>query len=197
MIRRSLQLQIAPILIKKQLYLTLVGSKLTYCSQLWRPYQIKDIIILENVQHRATKFITNDYIFNYKSRLLQLHRLLLIYQYELQDLLYLIKCLQNQPDNINIHDHIKFVTSSTRRNNQMLRYNYARTSITRHSFFNRVVRLWNALQPINIEQPFTTIKCQIIETFWSKFTQTFKSLTNNACTYHFIGPCPQCRLIPP
>ena len=195
MIRRSLQLQTAPILIKKQLYLTLVRSKLTYCSQLWRPYQIKDIITLENVQRRATKFITNDYISDYKSRLMQLHLLPLMYQYELQDLLFLIKCLQNQPDNINIHDHVNFVTTSTRRNNQMLRYNYARTSITRHSFFNRVVRLWNALQPINIEQPFASIKYQITEIFWTKFLQNFES--NNACTYHYICPCPQCRLIPP
>ena len=82
MIHRSLKLQTAPILIKKQLYLTLVRSKLTYCSQLWRPYQIKVIITLENVQRRATKFITNDYISDYKSRLLQLHLLPLMYQYE-------------------------------------------------------------------------------------------------------------------
>ena len=109
-----------------------------------QPYQVKDIITLKDVQHRATKIITNDYISNYKSRLLQLHLLPLMYQYEIKDLLFLIKC-QNQPDNINIHDHFNFVTLSARRNNHMLRYNYARTSITWHSFFNRVVRLWNAL----------------------------------------------------
>jgi len=28
-----------------------------HCSQLWRPYLIKDIIALEKVEHRVTKYI--------------------------------------------------------------------------------------------------------------------------------------------
>lgn len=39
------------------LYNSLVCSQLTYSSQVWRPQQIKDIIKLELVQQRATKFI--------------------------------------------------------------------------------------------------------------------------------------------
>ena len=151
MVRRTLRLTSAPVSIKKQIYLTLVRSKLTYCCQLWRPYLIKDITMLENVQRRATKFITGDYESDYKSRLLKLDLLPLMHWYELQDLLFLIKCLQNQPDNINIYDHVKFVNSGTRRNNHTLQYNYTRTTAARHFFFNRVVRLWNALQPINID----------------------------------------------
>ena len=42
---------------RKQLYLTLVRSQMMYCSQLWRPFLIKDIKTLEQVQRRATKFI--------------------------------------------------------------------------------------------------------------------------------------------
>ena len=33
----------------KKLYLTLVRSQLTYCSQLWNPYLIKDTVILEKI----------------------------------------------------------------------------------------------------------------------------------------------------
>ena len=47
---------------KFQLYLTLVRSHLTYCSSIWHPYLIKDIILLERIQRRATKFILNDYL---------------------------------------------------------------------------------------------------------------------------------------
>ena len=46
---------------KKTLYITLVRSKLVYNSQLWNPHLIKDIIILERVQHYLTKYILNDF----------------------------------------------------------------------------------------------------------------------------------------
>ena len=46
---------------KKLLYIHLVRSQLIYCSQIWRPYLLKDITVLENVQRRGTKFILNDF----------------------------------------------------------------------------------------------------------------------------------------
>ena len=67
---------------KKHLYISLLRSQLMYCSQIWRPQLIRDITALERVQHRATKYILNDYI-SYKSRLLQLNLLPLVYIYEL------------------------------------------------------------------------------------------------------------------
>ena len=57
---------------RKQLYLMLVRSQLLYCSQLWRPILLKDIVTLERLQRRASKFILNDYTSSYKSRLIQL-----------------------------------------------------------------------------------------------------------------------------
>ena len=51
---------------KHSLYLSLIRSQLVYCSQIWRPYLLKDITLLERVQRRATKFILNDYSSNYK-----------------------------------------------------------------------------------------------------------------------------------
>jgi len=45
-----------------------------YCSQIWRPQLIRDIITLERAQRRATKYILNDYTSSYKSRLLQLRK---------------------------------------------------------------------------------------------------------------------------
>ena len=44
---------------KKLLYTSLVRSQLTYGSQLWNPYLIGDIVSLEKIQRRATKFILN------------------------------------------------------------------------------------------------------------------------------------------
>ena len=45
---------------KRKLYISLVKSHLLYCSQIWQPHKIKDILLFERVQRRATKYILND-----------------------------------------------------------------------------------------------------------------------------------------
>ena len=79
---------------KKMLYIFLVRSKLTYCSQLWRPQYIQDIVLLENIQRRATKYILNDYASSYRLRLIHLSLLPLMYIYELNDIMFFIKSLK-------------------------------------------------------------------------------------------------------
>ena len=49
----------------------------------------KDILLLERVQRRATKCTLNDYTSSYKSRLTKLNLLLLMYIFELNDLIFL------------------------------------------------------------------------------------------------------------
>ena len=195
MIRRSLHQHSAPTEIKKQLYLSLVRSNLTYCSQLWirRPSLIKHITMLENVQRRATKFITNDYSSNYKIRLQSLNLLPLMFWLELQDLLYLIKNLQNPSDSLNIYDHVSFVSSKTRRDHQMLKYNHTKSSIARHFYFNRVVKLWNAVQPIDLSQPFHSIKRHLLNLLWRKFESSFDP--HIIRSFHFVCPCSKCHHI--
>ena len=80
---------------KKLLYISLVRAQLTYCSQLWRPHLLKDITLLERVQRHATKFILNDYQSSYRSRLLTLYLLPLMYLFELYDIIFVIKSLKN------------------------------------------------------------------------------------------------------
>ena len=92
-IRRNITFS-SPQHLKKSLYLSLVRSKITYCSQLWRPMYIKDIKCLENVQRRATRFIIPSSAAGYKDRLIQLNLFPIMYWFEIQDILYLIKCLQ-------------------------------------------------------------------------------------------------------
>ena len=156
------------------LYLSLVRSKLSYCSQLWRPRLIKDIICLERVQRRATKFVLNDVSTDYKSRLISLHLLPLMYWFELQDFMYLIKCMKDPSDNFDIYSHIPFVTSCTRASStKTLKHNFCRYSTTQHFYFNRVVHLWNALPPVDITQSYPTIKRQITNFLWDHFTSNF------------------------
>ena len=82
---------------KKLLYIHLVISQLIYCSQIWRPYLLKDITVLENVQRRGTKFILNDFTADYKTRLLSLNLLPLAMLYEFNDILFSLNLLRNLP----------------------------------------------------------------------------------------------------
>ena len=85
--------------VKKQLYLLLVRSQFTYCPQLWRPHLLKDITHLKKQKHRATKCIVQDRNQDYKSRLISLQLLRLMYWFELLDIMFLVKCIK-QPDKL-------------------------------------------------------------------------------------------------
>ena len=82
---------------KMKLYLALVHSQLMYCTPIWRPYLQKDIQNnIERIQRHATKFILNDYDSNYKTQLLTLKLLPLMYLFELQDIILLLNHLNIQ-----------------------------------------------------------------------------------------------------
>ena len=66
-------------LAKAKLYTTLVRSQLTYCTQLWSPHLMKDILNIERVQRCATIYVLNDYVSDYKTRLFKLKLLPLMY----------------------------------------------------------------------------------------------------------------------
>ena len=45
---------------------SLVQSQLLYCTQIWHPHLMKDILNIERIQCRVTKYILNDYASCYK-----------------------------------------------------------------------------------------------------------------------------------
>ena len=126
--------------VKKQLYLSLVRSQLTYCSQLWRPRLLKDITQLERVQRRVTKYILQDRNQDYKSRLIALQLLPLMYWFELLDIMFLVKCIKQPDESFNIFDLVSFSTSNTRcgSSGNKLQFGIHRTSNHRHFYFNRM-----------------------------------------------------------
>ena len=190
-LRRCDPIRSSPIQLRKCLYFILIRSKLSYCSLLWRPHLIQDIIMIEQVQRRATKFILLDFTSNYKDRLIALNLLPLMYWLELLDIFFLIKCLLYPPDNFNILNYVSFKSSSTRfGSSNKLQYNYRRCNTTRHYYFNRIVRLWNKLPPINLSLPYRNIKQLLISIFWEHFVTHFNQ--DHPCTYHYSCPCSKC-----
>ena len=190
LIRRTFS-QSVPSSVKKLLYLSLIRSQLTYCSPVWRPRFSKDIMLLERVQRKCTKYILDDYHSDYKTRLTSLHLLPLMYTYELFDILFLIRSLQNPDPSFPVMDYVSFSTTSTRSGHHLkLNYQSSRTNVLRHSYFHRVVHLWNALPPIDLSLSLSTIKHQVKHYLWSHFSQNFHS--NSPCTFHLVCPCNKC-----
>ena len=129
---------------KTKLYTTLVRSQLTYCTQLWRPHLIKDILNIERVQRRATKYILNDYVSDYKNRLLKLKLLPL-------DIMFVIKSLKFPTNNFNIRDYISFSTTNTiSSSGHKLLHMHHSSNTNRHFFFHRIPRLWNSIPVIDL-----------------------------------------------
>lgn len=185
-----------PLSVKKLLYTSLVRSKLTYCSQVWRPMLIKDITNLERIQRRATRYITGHSSPSYRDRLISLHLLPLMYFYEYLDILLLVQSLKFPDESFAITNYISFSSSSTRSNStSKLSSRYCAFNRSRHFYFNCIVRLWNALPPIDLSLSLPTIKSHLKKYFWSHFLEHFDSC--NPCTYNFICPCSNCHLVTP
>lgn len=81
---------------KRTLYLTLVRSQLMYSSLIWRPcrHHQAGASSETGVQRLATKFILNDYQTDYKQRLISLNMLPLMYELEVNDILFCVKSLK-------------------------------------------------------------------------------------------------------
>ena len=86
---------------KKVLYISLVRSKLTYCSPIWRPQHLKDMQLLQTLQRRATKFILNDYKSCYRS-LLTLRMLPLMTHLEIIDILFFVTSIKHPTERFDI-----------------------------------------------------------------------------------------------
>ena len=156
------------VITKAKLYTSLIRSQLAYCSIIWRPYLIQDIIKLESIQRRATKFIMNDYTSDYKSRLLHLNLLPLMYVFEITDIIFQVKSFKFPSASFNINNYVSFSTSTTTRSSGVkLIHNSSSTNKQRNHYFIRICRLWNAIPIINLNLSVSIIKKHLKVFFWN------------------------------
>ena len=156
---------------KKVLYLSLVRSKLLYYSPIWRPHLLTDIRALENVQRRATKFILNDFLSNYRFRLVNLSLLPLMMIFELNDIIFFIKCLKKPTEYFDILNYVTFCSGRTRSSTYFkLRHSLTKKNSVCHFYFNRLRRLWNSLPYIDVDQSIAVIEMKL---------KNFMNLNNN------------------
>ena len=65
--------------------------------------------------------------------------------YEIYDISFLLKSLTSPSPAFNILDYVQFNPSPTRTHDHKLRTRYSRTNKSRHFYFSRLPRMWNAL----------------------------------------------------
>ena len=194
MLRRMFSSSIA-ISAKRSLYLSLVRSQLLYCSPLWHPHLLTDIKCLETVQRRATRFIVNDVTMDYKDRLIRLRLLPLMMEFEISDIIFLVKSMKNPSTHFNIYNFIQCCSHSTRSSSSFkIRHSISRNNTLGNFYFNRIPRLWNSLPPLDINLSLPVIKSLLRNHFWNYFTSHFNS--DNVCTYHYLCPCHSCSKLP-
>ena len=180
---------------RKQLYISLVRSQLMYCSPLRRPQLLKDIFTLERIQRRATKFILNNYDISYKTRLIHLNLLPLMYILELNDIMFFVKSLKAPSDYFNIYQYVHFANNSTRSASFSKLFHIRPTSsIHHHFYFSRIVRLWNHMPIIDLSLSTKRIKTRLTLFLWNKFINSFNS--DQLCSYHVLYPCYRCSTQP-
>ena len=92
----------------KLLYISLVRSQLIYGSPTWRPFLIKDIKLIEQIQCRATKFILNNFHSDYYNCPIKLQFLPIMYMFELYDVMFFVKSLKNPSPCFRITNYISF-----------------------------------------------------------------------------------------
>ena len=131
----------------------------------------------DRVQRRATKYLLNDYVIDYKSRLCQLNILLLSSWFDLRDIMFLIKCLVNgNEDNANIYDYMYvYFTSSC-----------SRTSSYRH-LKKRIVLIYNAINSVvNLYDSYYFYTILSLKFLWSFLIRTLIHMIT--CSYHLVSP---------
>lgn len=159
-LRRNLRY--CPPKLKATAYITLVRSKLDYCSTIWDPHLEKDIKALEAVQRRAARFVCNDYsrYSSVSSMLEELQWPSLEHRRKLARLTLMYKVV-NDLVAVPHGDHLRPGSTRTRGLNSQKFMNIGvKTDHYKHSFFPRTVRDWNALS-FTPPSDLSTFKLQV------------------------------------
>ena len=108
--------------------------------------------------------------------------------------MFLVKCLKDEEDNMNIHEFITISTAPTRAGSSglSLNANLTHTLRAKHFYFNRIVWLWNHAQPsaFTLSDLIETIKVKIIGFLFNHFEHTHELCTTYHlfCLNHFCQP---------
>ena len=153
--------------VMKNLYKSLVRPHLDYCIQAWRPHYKKDIDVIEKVQRRATKMVTDLKDVKYEERLKRLNLTTLETRRQRADLIEVFKIMTGK-EKVKEED---FLTRSDRigRGHSLKLYKKGtKKDVGKFSFGNRVCELWNRLPETVVMATSINVFKNGVDTFLEK-----------------------------
>ena len=183
---------------KRLLYMSLVRSCLEYCSIIWNPVTKANLIKLESVQRRTTRFILSTNEPTYEERLLECKLLPLSYRREILDCQFQHKAKAGAfGENIralcDVRPHWRNPRLDTHASK--LRYIPAHTETYHHFYTRRIAHIWNRLPDRVRAIPYNRLSPALKKALNHFYQQQLeiKFQTPNTCTWVTKCRCPTCR----
>ena len=155
------------------LYKSIVRPHIEYAVTVCEPLYKKDMITIENVQRRATKFVTSIKHLSYQERLKKLGLPSLEYRRERADLIEVYK-IMNNIDQVEKDTFFKFPNYASTRGHQFkLAKKQHRLKVRSNSFSLRVIDSWNSLPDKVVMAPSLNSFKSRLNTFWKNHPYKF------------------------
>ena len=153
LIKRTISYKSREVMVR--LYKSHVRCHLEYASSVWRPWLIKDINKLENIQRRFVKMVQGVAGNSYEEKLKDLGLTTIQARHERTDMIQTFK-IRNSLDRIDTSDSIStqshsYSTRGSTRNN--LQINHTNRDLRKYFFTERIKSSWNSLSSETREAP--------------------------------------------
>ena len=127
------------------LYKSIVRPHLEYANVIWHPFYKNQLVALEKVQRRYTKFIPGLSKKTYQERLLDLKLPSIKYRQLRGDLIQTYKIIHNI-DNLQCSEFFSFNQNNTRNSNLKLNKEFAQCNSRKNFLSLRINNVWNSLK---------------------------------------------------
>ena len=154
-------------MVKVACYKSMIRPILEYASTVWSPYTKKNILMIEAVQRRAARFVTNTYnqtssvtamLFRLGWPSLEQHR-------EIAKTTMMYKILHNMVA-VPFDKYRAPITTYTRGHSQRFHQVAAHVNVYLCSFFPSTIKLWNSLPELVIQARNVEFK-KLIQSYYS------------------------------
>ena len=109
---------------------------------------------------------------DYKDRLIDLHLLPLMMEFEISDITFLVKSMKNRSPHFDVFNFLECCHHSTLSSSSFkLRHSLSKNNTQGNFYFNRISRLWNSLPPLDINLSLLVIN-PLLESLYFPFQST-------------------------